>query len=78
MSASTITPIEQGDVDPTLGMATRTLAAAGLQIPARPEQLCDPEALHAARAILDGNTPVPADGTGMAGGARGPAATDNA
>jgi transcriptional regulator with XRE-family HTH domain len=59
VSASTITRIEKGDVDPTLGMAHRILAAAGLQLPARSEPLCDVRALHAARTVLDEGTAYP-------------------
>lgn len=53
VSPSTVTRIEKGDIDPTLGMATRILAAAGLQLPAHPEPLSDITALKAARRILD-------------------------
>lgn len=67
VSASTITRIEKGDVDPTLGMAARILAAAGLQLPRRAEPLCDIDALHAARRILDGTTSDPAADGGLAG-----------
>jgi transcriptional regulator with XRE-family HTH domain len=56
VSASTITRIEKGEIDPTLGMATRILAAAGLQLPSRTEPLCDVRALHAARTILESST----------------------
>ncbi|OOP65302.1 hypothetical protein BMF89_00180 [Arthrobacter sp. SRS-W-1-2016] len=59
VSASTITRIEKGDVDPTLGMASRILAATGLQIPSRSEPLCDVTALRAARAILDDSIAEP-------------------
>ncbi len=57
VSPSTVTRIEKGDLDPTLGMAERILAAAGLQIPT-PEPLCDASALSAARAILGGTDPA--------------------
>ncbi|MFE4195867.1 helix-turn-helix domain-containing protein [Paenarthrobacter sp. NPDC056912] len=53
VSASTITRIEKGTVDPTLGMATRILAATGLQFIPRLEPLCIPDAIGAARAVLD-------------------------
>lgn len=62
VSASTVTRIEKGDIDPTLGMAARILAAAGLQLPSRTEPLCDVRALRAARTILeDGTSYPPAD-----------------
>lgn len=66
VSASTITRIEKGTLDPTLGMASRILAAAGLQIPAAPAPLCYPAALRAARAVLNGDLD-PADDAGTAG-----------
>ncbi|MET3919862.1 helix-turn-helix domain-containing protein [Arthrobacter sp. UYEF20] len=66
VSASTITRIEKGDVDPTLGMASRILAAAGLQIPSRPEPLCNTDALQAARSIIGGVTDEPPAEAGMA------------
>ena len=61
VSASTITRIEKGDVDPTIGMATRILAAVGLQFIPRLEPLCVPHALKSARAILDDAFAPPAD-----------------
>lgn len=62
VSPSTVTRIEKGEIDPTLGVATRILAAVGLQLPVRPEPLCDITALDAARRILDtgdGGTDTP-------------------
>ncbi len=52
VSASTVTRIQQGSIDPTLGTARKILAAAGLQLPAFPEPLCDPTLIRAARSIL--------------------------
>lgn len=64
VSASTISRIEKGSIDPTLGMAEKILAATGLQIAPRLEPLSDPEALRAARAILgdDGDTAADTEG----------------
>ncbi|WP_427006354.1 helix-turn-helix domain-containing protein [Pseudarthrobacter sp. H2] len=67
VSTSTVTRIEKGASDPTLGMVTRILAAAGLQLPAATEPLCDPEALRAARSIIGGVTATAPDHSGMAG-----------
>lgn len=52
LSASTITRIGKGEVDPTLGTAERILAAAGLQLIPAVQPLCDTAMLRAARAIL--------------------------
>lgn len=53
LSASTITRISKGLVDPTLGTAERILAAAGHQFTPSLQPLCDPALLRSARAILD-------------------------
>ncbi|MEV7606891.1 helix-turn-helix domain-containing protein [Paenarthrobacter sp. NPDC089322] len=66
VSSSTITRIEKGDVDPTLGMAARILAAAGLQFTPRLEPLSDPQALRSARAILDSTFTPKADPESLA------------
>ena len=61
VSASTITRIERGDMDPTLGMASRILAAADFQFVPRLEPLCDPRILTSARSVLDDKFPLAAD-----------------
>ncbi len=52
VAASTVTRIERGLIDPSLGTAERILYAAGLQLPAQGTPLCDLDAIRAARAIL--------------------------
>ena len=55
VSASTVSRIVSGTLDPTLTVASSLLAAMGLQFPTHLMPLCDVAALHAGRRQLEGD-----------------------
>ncbi len=52
VSTSTVTRIVAGELDPTIGTATRLINALGYQFPSQMPRLCDTRAVHAARSLI--------------------------
>jgi len=59
VSPSTVTRIEAGEIDPTVGTLERVLAATGVSLAATTVPVSDPSAVVAVRSVLDPTFSVP-------------------